>query len=302
MIPTVEGIFVGVREALADVEEPGGGTLTNERLLEFYKRSYEKMFAGLMNMGLSSVRKTVYWNLPLKTAIITPAQLEIQDFGEPRFIWERGNLTSAAVTAASATTPIVLTSTGHPFADYDLLIVSQVGPESNGRWFIQLDGGDPANKFNLRGSSSATSRSPSNGKASKSSEQFTLMEAVDSLSQRDPSERLLEYVWEEEAIHLIGSTQERQLKIEYLASGSPPLTGTVGLDGCSNFLTAYTAALAGAAYDRVTRARELMGDAVGAGDGGYLDEFLRGYVKSMQRQPWRPKSRLLPFRRPTHRR
>jgi len=294
MTETVEQVYLGVRQILGDVDEPGGGSATNERLQEPYKRAYGDLIARMAQSGLGRARKTVFYNLPLKTTVLTPSQMGVEDFGEVQFVHERGGLTVAAVTAASASTPIVLTASSHGLPDYAQVVVSEVSPEANGRWFINLDEGDPANKFSLRGSASATAYSGLNGDVSASSERFVRLSPLGSardFARMEPGEALLQYDFRDETLFFRGSTQMRQLKIEYLSNGNPPLTGSVGIDGAGNFLKARTAQYFAPSEGMHTRARELMVDAQNA-----LDLMIGTMEKNLARRRYRPKSRLARIR------
>jgi len=285
---TVEGLYDDVREALGDTEEPGGGIFNNQRLPAFYKRAYKRLFAALKKGGYGPVQKIVYYNLPVRTTILTPSQLGVTDFGRPAFLRERGGLTTNPVTAASAASPVVLTSAGHPFSTDDLLFIANVGPESNGRWFgIKVD----ANSFSLNGSSSSTARSGLSGTATKSSEGWT--DVVDEAelgwlpSDRSADEYLRTYIFRDGAIQFVGSTEIRQLEVGYVANGSAPLTGDIGIEHADNFLTAYTAGRAAQSFDRPSQGEELLVEAE-----DYLEILLDDLAKGMQRKVYRPKSRL----------
>jgi len=284
MIPTVEGIFAGVRSALGDDQEPGGQIFTDGMQREHLARAYERLMGEMLSLGVPYVEKKVYYNLPAYTAVLTPAQLGIADFGEPISVWERGNLTKATVTGASADSPIVITAAGHPFSTNDEVIISGVGAGADGRWFVtRLN----ANSFSLNGSTGIIAYSGVTGSAATSSEKFIEMAGVARLAERDAMERLLEYAWEEDVFQFKGATAERQLKIEYTASGDLPQTGSLGIDACGSFLIADTAWRAATSRDMLKSAQVQKATADEA-----LLKFLNIQVKSMQRVVWRP----LPFR------
>jgi hypothetical protein len=290
----VSELYEKVRGRLSDTDEPGGGMFTDDKLPPFYQDAYRKLWRAMKNRGMAEVKKTVYYNLPAYQNIITPTHLEVSDFGHPTFIWERGGLTTATVTGASAATPIVLTAAGHPFNTNDEVAVANVGANANGLWFVTYIG---SSTFSLNGSTSSASYSPSAGSASSSTEEFREVDPTHFLPDVDPTEYLRVYRWRDKALRFHGSTQIRQLKIEYAANGVPPTSGEIGIDGSEDFLITYTAALAAAAEDMTGYSGELMTLAVGdvrrqAIPGGYLHDFLVGPGKALQRIPWKAKLRL----------
>ena len=117
---TVAEIMEDVRAELGDTSTPGGGDLDDQFQTSFFVRAYEELFARLSLNGAASLRKTVYYNLPPDTGILTPAQLVVQDLSEPEALWERGSLVSFAITGTSISTSqsdyVVVTAAGYTFA------------------------------------------------------------------------------------------------------------------------------------------------------------------------------------------
>ncbi|NIP97062.1 MAG: hypothetical protein GWO24_27965, partial [Akkermansiaceae bacterium] len=199
----------------------------------------------------------------------------------------------ATVTAASAATPIQITATGHPFSDGDEIFISNVGENANGRWFFSKN---DANTGFLNGSSSSTAYSGVSGTATRSDEDFLRLRGpVDVLSQSGPHQLLGEYQWKSGRILTPGSTEIRQVWIEYLANGTPPSSGEIGISAAESFLVSYTAALSAPTGGQHTRYRELMVEALGRPDvpgyGGLLLEYVRDPVKQMHARSYAPRLR-----------
>lgn len=287
---TVAQVLQGSREHLRDTEVEGGEDYTDARLTPFYQMAYGEIISKLVSIGAADIIKTAHYNLPARTSYLTPTQVGIEDMDEPVKLWERGALTKAVVTEASAATPIVITAAGHPFADLAEVITSQVGENANGIWFINYIG---ANNFSLRGSSSSVAYTGVIGSATSSTEKFTELRSVEDLSQVDLRDHLYEYNYEGGVFRFTGATDERQLKIEYKSNGTPPSSGSIGINNAGNFLKARTAALAALANGATSVASDLNELCFGVPAkqiSGYLDDVIRPAVLSMQRNVWRPRS------------
>ena len=119
------------------------------------------------------------------------------------------------------------------------------------------------------------------------------------MTDRDISDSLCDYVWEENVFKFRGSSQTVQLRVTYIASGNAPTVTSqvIGLDNCLNFLGAYTAAMAAASKGWTTISERLERLALGSGEkvgsGGYLRDFMNIQVKKMQRTQRRRR----PFRK-----
>lgn len=290
---TVADVMSGARAHLGDTLTANGEVYTDAVLTPFYKAAYGELISKLVSIGAGDIILTAHYNLPARTSYLAPAQIGIEDLDEPVTMWERGTLLKATVTDTSDESPIVVTAPGHPFADLAEVIISQVGPEPNGRWFINRLGDD---SFALRGSGSSVAYTGITGYATSSTEKFVEVRAVDNLSQTDLRERLFEYEWEGGAFRFIGATTERQLQIEYKSNGTPPVSGAIGLNNAGNFLKARTASLAAkvnGAPSLAVALDELCYGIPGKGIAGYLDDVIRPAVHSMSRQLWRPR----PFRK-----
>jgi hypothetical protein len=129
-------------------------------------------------------------------------------------------------------------------------------------------------------------------RASGSTDDYASLYEVDKLPQRVAADALREFVWRLDSFYFVGANAARQLRINYFASGTAPLTGSVGIDGSLVFLSNCTAAIAGKrkGYEEW---QELWVRAVGsqytAGIvGGELYNIMMPIVRSKQRTPLQP--------------
>src|ERR1043166_2142558 len=79
-------------------------------------------------------------------------------------------------------------------------------------------------------------------RAAGTTERFSHVWEKDKLSQRDPGETLLEFVWRLDRFELIGATSPREVRISYWDTGTsfPAVDGdSVGVDGAITFLSQY---------------------------------------------------------------
>lgn len=123
-----------------------------------------------------------------------------------------------------------------------------------------------------------------------SADLFRQLESREVLTQRSPTDRLLEFVWRINTFFFVGATNNIDLEITYEASGTPPTDdGTsIGIDNSSTFLSNYAAAVAGGrkGYDEI--AQRCWNVAVGpkhtAGQlGGALFDMVQFKVRSEQK-------------------
>jgi hypothetical protein len=128
-----------------------------------------------------------------------------------------------------------------------------------------------------------------------SDDKFLDLNAVDRLTQRAATDRLLEFCWRNDTFYFLGATGIRELEVEYETSGDAPTTNvTIGVDGCLTFLANYAAGVTGArkGYDEI--ARRCMQLAVGpkydlGTVGGELFRIIQPRVRSMQHTQIAPK-------------
>lgn len=77
-----------------------------------------------------------------------------------------------------------------------------------------------------------------------SSEKWLPVWERDDLTQRDPTDKLLEFEWRSDAFYFVGATTQRGLRFTYFTTLEQPtdFTGSTGVDGAKTFLSLYTAA------------------------------------------------------------
>jgi hypothetical protein len=298
--PSLQNVFDAARSAIGADATGGSAVFSNTILQPHFAKAYRCLFRAMQNLGDPVVEREVYFVLPANTSYLAPSTMGVTDFGEPRFIQERGDLTQKAITGAAGTTTVTITSAGHGLATGDLVtcngIVGLTGTEGV-MWGITVSN---ANAFVLNGCIGSGTYSVG-GTAVKSGDKFrdvVKSEQLDSIALND---RVYLYTWENEALLLTPATTARQLRVGYLASGDPPTnTATViGIDDSIDFLSTYTAALA-ARSRGMGRAESLIEEALGPGrqedaSGGLLGSFLTTAVKQYQRIPAEQRRRL-PFR------
>jgi hypothetical protein len=80
-----------------------------------------------------------------------------------------------------------------------------------------------------------------------STDRFLDLIELDNLTQRQPADRLIETVWQNNAFQFIGATTVREIQIKYVSSGLAPTDNNtvIGIDNSASFLSNYAAGKAG---------------------------------------------------------
>lgn len=138
-----------------------------------------------------------------------------------------------------------------------------------------------------------------------SSEKFIDLYDEDRLTQRAPTDRLLEFVYQNGAFQFVGCTTTRELQVKYVnSSGGAPTSDTtaVAFDGSLNFLANYSFGVMGANKGYEDTARRALSFAVGpkfdlGSIGGELFRLMQPLVRSRQNvqvahRPYTTQSRL----------
>lgn len=129
-------------------------------------------------------------------------------------------------------------------------------------------------------------------RAAGSNDKFIDLVDEDRLTQRAPTDRLLETVWQNGAFQFVGVTSVRELQIKYVSSGAAPLldASQIQIDNSLTFLSNYSAGWAGIlkGYDEI--GQRCMGRAVGpkfdlGTVGGELFRLVQPLVRSRQNVP-----------------
>lgn len=307
-IPTVADVMDLGLSLLSDEDQQlfsANGTPGMVDLRLHYGTAYRELYSLFVNWHLPISEMDCYYSLAPYTNRFTPAQAGIVNLGEPVRVWERGAGTSVAVSDISATTPIVVTtSTPHNLAtNQPIELTGVIDPFLvNGLWYPTVLS---PTTFSLNGSVALDAYS-SGGLVMTSAEEFIPMNPVTVLPQTTPTTPLSFYRWENDTFWFVGSPEARQIWVEYTTSGSPPATGSVGIDDSLNFLAHRMASLAAPLRDmqpgRIAELKELALGPEGQADGrgGMLRQLALPMLKQKQnivfrRQPFR--ARRYPFPR-----
>lgn len=142
-----------------------------------------------------------------------------------------------------------------------------------------------------------------------SQDKFSDLSSVDRLTQRGPTDRLMEFVWRNNTFYFIGATAVRELEVQYEASGEAPTADTTQIlvDSSLNFLANYAVGVAGQrkGYDEISNRCKMqaVGPKYDLGTiGGELFRLIQPLVRQRQHTQIAPKpysaTRRLMVRRP----
>lgn len=122
-----------------------------------------------------------------------------------------------------------------------------------------------------------------------STEKFTDLTQVDRLSQRDPSDKLMEFVWRQNTYWFVGATTTRELRITYESTGAAPTDDSTSIEvpNSLSFLSNFAVGMAGRrkGYDEIadTCMQFAVGPRYSQGQiGGELWRLVSARVRSMQ--------------------
>jgi hypothetical protein len=129
-----------------------------------------------------------------------------------------------------------------------------------------------------------------------SADQFIDLTAANRLTQRQPADRLIEFNYRDDTFFFIGATQPVELEVKYDTSGTAPSGDSIQIrvDGCSPFLSNYSAGVAGGRKGYPEIAARCMSLAVGpkydmGTIGGELFRIIQHRVRSRQKIQIAPK-------------
>lgn len=127
-------------------------------------------------------------------------------------------------------------------------------------------------------------------RAAGSSDIFLDIWDEDNLTQRAPTDRLLETVWQNNAFQFVGCTTVRELQLKYVASGEAPTADStqIGIDSSLMFLSNYSAGTVGGNKGYEAMATKCMNFAVGpkfalGSIGGELFRLIQPLVRARQK-------------------
>lgn len=292
---TVQDVLTGAMSLIGDAD----GEISQE-IVDDYQTAYGNVMALALKLGLPQIQREVYYTLPANTGALFASQLGVNDFSEPVRIWERGGLTTVAITgtADGAQNIVVQTTTGHGRTTGDrveLNNITLVPGWVNRDWLITVT---DATHFQLNGSIPC-GVSGVGGTMMFSRERFSPVDLVGSIGSQELRQTLGQYQWQNNAIWFTGSNQVRQLWIEYLATSDAPLSGVIGFANGNelNYLKHATAAHF-APKRQMPQGPQLKMDAYGSsgepdGGGGLLRSLILPMLKQRQGMVLAPR----PFRR-----
>lgn len=123
-----------------------------------------------------------------------------------------------------------------------------------------------------------------------STDKFIDLVDEDRLTQRSPTDRLIETVWQNQQFNFVGCTTVREIQIKYVSSGSAPTDddAVIKFDNSLNFLANYAAGVTGGqkGYDAIADRCRLyaVGPKFDLGSvGGELFRLLQPLVRARQK-------------------
>lgn len=298
---TVLDVLTGAMSLVGDPD----GEITQE-LMDDFGTAYSNMMALAVKLRLPAIQREVYYTLPADTGVLFPSQLGVNDFAEPVRIWERGGVTTTAIADTADGSPItVRTSTAHGRSTNDrveLNGVNGVPGYVNRDWFITVT---DSTHFRLNGSIAGGSNG-TGGTVMYSLGRFIEVLPADAIpSYQPPGQTLGGYKWQSGALWFPGSSEARQLWIEYLANENPPISGVIGFANGRelNFMKHATAAHF-CPKRQIPQGPQLKMDAYGSsgepdGGGGLLRTlvnpmYLQRQGRSQEPQRYRARRGMLP--------
>lgn len=227
---TVSDVLTDAMSLLGDAD----GEITQELVSDF-NTAYSELNGCLLKINAQEIQRELYFTLPANTNVVFASQLGVSDFGEPQQIWERGSVSTANITSIVDGTPITVNVDVMPSpvdGRVELNSVPNVPAWVNRDWFITKTG---ATQFTLNGSISTGvgGTLASSGKVMWSPEQWLPMKQPDFLpaTTSSPAPDVLgSWKWEDNILYFPqGANLPRQLWIQYLANGTPPASGVIGI-------------------------------------------------------------------------
>lgn len=316
MLPTFSDVFGVARKMIGDTETTAGAVADNNFLLEYGQSAYELMYDVLENNESPKIRRTAYWRIPAYTSYLNPAQMNLLGLpamGEPINIWARPE---GQMLPISTLTPVPQGAGDiNPYVDVQASGLSTAVPnvtdgsvvditacnlytaDINDEWTVMRTETDTIRLVGCSAIVRAPVPSPaSSGFILTASVPWPTSSIKRGLNQRDLESavgdtEIASWMWGDGAFRFRSCSEARQLRIEYRISPNAPtvVTTSLGVQGCLNFMAAYTAALfldakgfKGSAASKFLLA---VGDPTGEpgnGTKGYLGQIVRQHVKSEQ--------------------
>lgn len=276
----------------------GSAVFTDAILAPHFNAAYRQLYRIMSQVQNPYVEAEAFYNLPAYTSSLPPSVAGITNMGEPLDVWDRGNVTSAAVNAVAIAgeLSIITTDTPHGLTLGQQFIVYGVGGVSgiSGTWTAH----DVPSLVGVEIHSVASSGVyTSGGTLTHSPDDFGdplfKRDYIDSLSPARGGS-LAQWAWTGDVFRFMPSTEIRQIRVLYTISGEPPTVSSdiVGIDDAIDALAYRTAGLVAASRGN-PHAAELNSIALGptfaqTGEvGGLYLELLQSGVRAMQGERWR---------------
>lgn len=313
MIPDVEDVYELARFHLGDNEVPGGQWATDNFLQPFFGDSFRSLYRYLQRNHAQRLRRANYFNLPINTSYLKPADAGIINMGQPEDIFQRKVGTSWTGTIAGvdpgttgqsiSTVDITISSTASLNSGDQVLTMGFAGDvnagtditeDVNDLWTITVVN---ATTIRLNGCSPGTSNNGATGIVSTGGEQWPpdpiprLLDFRDDFQNSVQSGEIRAWYFNGGIMRFTPASTIRQLKIVYDLSGSAPQSGSCGINDSLDALATFAAGKAARSkFGDAQAAQELLVQAVGnpAGDttnvtGGYFYELAQIETQHLQK-------------------
>lgn len=283
-------------DASALLQEPTAEIFTPTLLEPFYQMAYTSLWNLMMQWGLPRPRRIAHVILPAYRNSLAPQAEGILDFSEPVEIWERLSPAQVVPSAITNAAPRVVTATAHGFTTGEGVILSGASlPAVNREWFVTTLTDDT---FSLNGS--LANGVATGGVITRSAGPWKEVFSSPSVGPAEARDRLHVAEWREGILWFAGASVPVLLRMRYVSSGTPPLSGYVGIDNARSFLANYTAAQVAPVYGMPNRGEQLLFAAVGKsgepdGSGGFLRQLVQPMLLEKRNRPQRAQ----PMRRRT---
>lgn len=281
MIPQVADVYELARIHLGDTAVPGGQIGTNPTLQRFWPSAWNSLYSYLDRNNNKRLRRTQFYNVPAYTSYLLPADIGIANMGRPEAIYDRTIQSTFAavvltVNAATSGVPsfIDITITAHGLSAGQQVVAFGFGRDAdtitddiNADWYISVPDANTI-RLNGCGATDLGSAVGSTGIISTGSEPFSIdpvpqLFDIESFPLNAGGGKLSQWMWANGIIRFVPSTSARQIRISYLLSGNPPLSGSTGMDDCGEALSLYLAGVVAAAKSFSGKSQSLFLRAVG---------------------------------------
>jgi hypothetical protein len=294
-IPLVADIYSGVRSVLGDTKTAAGEVFVDSLLAPHFQTAYAELFRTLQAASSPLIEQDAYFDVPAFTGYLKPSTIGITSLGNIQSIFERGNITSwaiSAVTPGAGICTVISAPTSLITGNQAVIFgVNGISVDINDVWTVTVNS---TVSTQLNGCA-ATGTYTSGGTLSFSAEKFLEMIPQTDIdwSNQAPTNAFQVYAFEKGIIRVPPCNAVRQIKVVYRMSGEAPLvtTASVGIDDSLDFLKYRVAGMVGPSKGMLQRAQIYTRLAVGANwetmqvPGGILSQLVMNGVRNLQRLP-----------------